>query len=51
MDNLESLLAHWRAEPSIGGNVTHWHQRPAKPAAFQPLPNEIHPAVAAAFAK
>jgi len=51
MSNLENLLAHWRAEPSVGGNVTHWHQVPARPGAFQPLPAAIHPAVAAAFAK
>ncbi len=51
MANLESLLARWRAEPTIGGNITHWHLEPARPGAFRPLPVEMHPAVAAAFAK
>jgi DEAD/DEAH box helicase domain-containing protein len=51
MADLDNLLAHWRAEPSVGGNVTHWHQEPARPGAFHPLPPEIHPAVAAAFAR
>ncbi|HLE73998.1 MAG TPA: hypothetical protein VI688_07120, partial [Anaerolineales bacterium] len=50
MADLENLLARWRAEPSVGGNVTHWHQEPARPGAFVPLPGEMHPAVAAAFA-
>lgn len=51
MDNLSNLLAHWRSEPSIGGNVTHWHEESPRPAQFAPLPNEIHPALGAAFAK
>ena len=51
MSNLSRLLAHWRAEPTVGGNVVHWHQEPARPAAFQPLPQKIHPGLAAAFAK
>lgn len=51
MDNLESLLARWRAEPGVGGNVTHWQLVPARPGEFRPLPTAIHPAVAAAFAK
>lgn len=29
----------------------HWHNEPARPAAFQPLPSDIHPGIAAAFAK
>jgi DEAD/DEAH box helicase domain-containing protein len=51
MDNLDRLLAHWRADPSVGGNIAHWHNEPARPAAFQPLPADIHPAIGAAFAK
>ena len=51
MDNVSRILAHWRAEPSVGGNVVHWHQEPARPAAFQPLPQNIHPGIAAAFAR
>ena len=51
LDNLSKLLAHWRAEPSVGGNIVHWHQEPARPAVFQPLPADIHPGITAAFAK
>ena len=51
MDNLKKLLAHWRSEPSIGGNIVHWNTEQPRPAAFQPLPADIHPAIAAAFAR
>jgi DEAD/DEAH box helicase domain-containing protein len=51
MSSLESLLAHWRAEPGVGGNITHWHHQPARPGSFSPIPNEIHPALAAGFAR
>jgi DEAD/DEAH box helicase domain-containing protein len=51
MNGLESLLAHWRAEPGVGGNVAHWHREPARVGVYEPLPNEIHPALGAAFAK
>ncbi|MCW5877209.1 MAG: DEAD/DEAH box helicase, partial [Anaerolineales bacterium] len=51
MEPLERLLARWRAEPALGGNVTHWHKLPARPAQFTPLPNELHPALAAAMAR
>ncbi|MEX1247124.1 MAG: DEAD/DEAH box helicase, partial [Anaerolineales bacterium] len=48
---LSQLLSHWRAEASVGGNVTYWHQEPPRPAEFSPLPNELHPALGTAFAK
>ena len=51
MDSISKLLAHWRAEPTVGGNVAFWHQEPARPAAFTPLSQNIHPGLAAAFAK
>lgn len=51
MDKVNKLLAHWRSEPTVGGNVVHWHQEPARSASFQPLPHNIHPGLAAAFAK
>ena len=28
--SLNALLAHWRAEPTIGGNVIEWHTVPAR---------------------
>lgn len=51
MANLEALLAHWRAEPGVGGNVTRWHRDPARPGRYEPLPADLHPALAAAFAR
>jgi len=51
MSNLEGLLAHWRADPDVGGNITRWHEVPARSAEFVPLPANIHPGLAAAFAK
>jgi DEAD/DEAH box helicase domain-containing protein len=51
MSRLEELLAHWRADPAVGGNIVRWQQIAARPAEFVPLPNEIHPGLAAAFAK
>lgn len=49
MSSLTSLLARWRSEPSIGGNVTKWHEQPARPGAFAPLPKGADPRLAAAF--
>ncbi|MEJ2757157.1 MAG: DEAD/DEAH box helicase [Anaerolineales bacterium] len=47
--SLSSLLSHWRAEPTIGGNVIEWHQIPARPEALTTLPERLHPALAAAM--
>ncbi len=43
--SLSSLLAHWRAEPTIGGNVIDWHTVPARISSLAPLPDELHPAL------
>jgi DEAD/DEAH box helicase domain-containing protein len=43
--SLSSLLAHWRAEPTIGGNVIEWHTVPARREKLAPLPDELHPAL------
>ncbi len=51
MDSLRRLLAHWRSEPSVGGNVAYWHEEPERLASLVPLPVDIHPGIAAAFAK
>jgi len=48
---LDRLLAQWRTEPSIGGNVVKWHRIAARKGNFAPLPDEIHPELAAAFTK
>jgi DEAD/DEAH box helicase domain-containing protein len=51
MDKLGKLLSQWRAEPTIGGNVTKWHEEPAKAGEFAPLPENLEPRLAAAFSK
>lgn len=51
MSELEKLLARWRSDPAVGGHITRWHQQPAVAGEFEPLPAEIHPGVAVAFAK
>jgi DEAD/DEAH box helicase domain-containing protein len=47
--SLNALLAHWRAEPEVGGNVAEWRTLPARPARYAPLPLELHPALAEAL--
>ena len=47
--DLDRLLAHWRAEPTIAGNITKWHIAPARPGDFAPLPENMHPRLASAF--
>ena len=42
---LSALLARWRADPSIGGNITAWEILPARGARFVPLPDDLHPAL------
>ncbi len=46
---VEGLLARWRRNPDIAGNVTAWHVEPARPARLSPLPPDLHPALAAAL--
>ena len=48
--SLSALLANWRAEPTIGGNITNWRTLPARPAQFAPFPDDVHPALRAALA-
>jgi DEAD/DEAH box helicase domain-containing protein len=45
MTSLSRLLARWRSDPDIGGNVTTWHSLPARPARWQPFPADLHPAL------
>ena len=49
--NLDQLLAHWRAEPTVGGNISYWHKEAARPAKLSDLPDEIHPRLKSAFMK
>jgi DEAD/DEAH box helicase domain-containing protein len=43
--SLNSLLSHWRAEPTIGGNVVEWHTLPPRPAQTSPTPGNLHPSL------
>ncbi|MCK4726846.1 MAG: DEAD/DEAH box helicase, partial [Anaerolineales bacterium] len=43
---LKSLLAHWRAEPSIGGNIVHWHRQEKRSPSWARFPTGLHPALA-----
>jgi DEAD/DEAH box helicase domain-containing protein len=43
--SLNSLLSHWRAEPTIGGNVVEWRTLPPRQAQTAPLPENLHPAL------
>ena len=41
--SLNQLLSHWRSESSIMTNITEWRKIPARFAAFDAIPGEIHP--------
>jgi len=47
--SLSSLLSHWRAEPTIGGNIIEWHTLPARSEQLAALPAGLHPALAEAL--
>jgi DEAD/DEAH box helicase domain-containing protein len=49
--SLASLLANWRAEPSIGGNIAAWRTLPAREAQLSDLPADLHSALRAALEK
>lgn len=40
------VLNRWRADPAVANNVDAWQNLPARAARFQPLPAELHPALA-----
>ena len=46
---LSDLLAAWRADPEFLANVAAWRELPARPAQRAPLPDSLHPALAAAL--
>ena len=46
---LDRLLAHWRAEPTIGANIQFWHREDARKALTDPLPDNMHPRLRKAF--
>jgi len=45
MGNLTALLSHWRADPTIGGNIVAWKTIPARTAQFVPFPANLHPGI------
>ncbi len=42
---LKRLLARWRVESTIGGNVTAWEKLSPRQARTRPLPPALHPAL------
>jgi DEAD/DEAH box helicase domain-containing protein len=51
MSSLSALLSHWRAEPTIGGNVVEWRTIPARVEHLSAIPADLHPALVAALAQ
>lgn len=43
--NLSTLLAAWRADPSVGGNIVNWRTVPPRDAQYVPFPDGLHPAL------
>ena len=39
---LQRLIQHWRADPSVGANITEWRLIPAQAPNFAPFPEELH---------
>ena len=46
---VEKLLTAWRLEPTVGGSVVEWRILPARDAHISPLPDDLHPRLAAAL--
>jgi len=42
---LNSLLAHWRADPEIGPNLIKWHTIPGQKSQLLPFPERVHPSL------
>jgi len=42
---VEKILARWRAEPNLGGNITAWESIPGHSAQYTPFPDSLHPAL------
>ena len=40
--NLQRLLANWRADPSVGGNIVEWVQFPERPANLRAFPTGLN---------
>ena len=40
--SLKQLLSHWRAEPTVAGNVVEWRTLEAQNAQLRPIPEKLH---------
>ena len=47
--SLNWLLSNWNAEPGIAGNFDAVQFIPPRPARYEPLPNDLHPALKSAL--
>ena len=47
--SLHTLLNAWRADRGVAPNIVAWRRLPAAPADLVPLPENVHPALAAAL--
>lgn len=41
--SLEKLLNQWNNDPDIDGNISVWHDIPAREARWENIPDDIHP--------
>ena len=46
---LEQILSAIREQPATARNVTTWHEIPARPGQFVPIPPSVNPRLAAAL--
>lgn len=49
--SLNTLLSHWRSDPSVASNITAWENIPARKASRAPFPEGLHPQLATALQK
>ena len=47
--SLNRLLSNWNAEPGIAGNFDAVQFIPPRPARYEPLPDDLHPALKSAL--
>ena len=43
--SLSALLNTWQTDPSIASNIAAWRTFPARPAQFEPFPDDLHSAL------
>ena len=47
--SITEVLHQWRVEARIGANIVSWHNIPAKPPNYTPIPASLHPALCQAL--